>query len=759
LAVAVAVVAAAGCSDDGSTGREGLRRVGDRALDVAGIPARVAVLQPAGGDAPWLAGGDSPDGRGSRVATVWRSAEGLSWDRVPLPDGDSAIVRGAARHGDTVVLVGDQDGGGTARRAAVWVARGDGDPARVAGALSGGEGTVLVRQVVGGVAGGQGFLALGTVEGRVALWRSADGSAWSRVEGLEPFGPDSAIAQLVPTASGVVAVGAEGAAPAAWWSSDGAVWNRAAFTGSGRGRITAAVAAPEGLLAAGSAQPTDAASTPGDLRPVPSVWRSADGQSWEPVPARFDSGSQPGRDNRGSEVKVLVRAADGYVATGGAAQARRAWSSSDGLTWAEVELPAAARAVTRLDLAVAAASGPDVLLVSSVEIFPPRFLLRRQGRWLDASIATPLSPPRPVAVESGVVATDDGFLLWANVFDAGPGLAEEGGGARLWRSSDGRRWQPVEGSTAFDLAFVLSMVADADGGLVAVGTEPFVAPVTSKGPTHARTWVSSDGESWLPDDAPFRDEPFAQSLTGVARRGDRVVAVGSLTRSTIDFDAVFWVRDGSGPWRRIHGVPSSEGEGSEGAARVCAGRPGWVALGSGADTPVAWSSADAELWEPVDDDSLAAAGEDIRTCLGVGGRLLAVGSARNPGGRRSAAAWTSTDGRSWTASASPALRADADLRIDHVAAEGNDVVGVGVEGQGGNRPIALWRSADCGGSWERAPVDQGLFPFFEERAVTGVAVRDGVAVLSGVLDGQVGVWTVPLADLPRTDGDGRNCRT
>ncbi|HEX2043351.1 MAG TPA: hypothetical protein VHF24_12020 [Acidimicrobiales bacterium] len=752
VVVAAAILAASACRDGGS-GREGLRRVDDRALDVAAIPARVTVLHPGAGAAAWLAAGDSPEGRG-RVATLWRSREGLGWERQPLPEGGGAIVRGAARQGDVLVLVGDRAEGGSGRRApAVWVAQGEDQPAAVPGALPGGGGTVLVRQVVGGVAGGQGFLALGTVDGRLSFWRSGDGRAWTQAERLDVFMADSAVAQLVATASGVVAVGGEGGGPAAWWSPDGAVWSRAGFSGAARGRITAVAVGPDGLRAAGST-PTD---TGADRRPLPAVWRSVDGQSWEPVPASFDSASQPNQDNRGSEIKTLVRADDGYVATGGSAQARRVWSSPDGVAWAEAELQPEVRAATRLDLALAAAAGNDVLVGSSVEVLPPRLLLRRQGRWVDASVATPLSPPRPVAVESGVVAAADGFVLWANTIEGGPGLAEEGGGARLWRSSDGRSWRPLEGSSAFDLAFVLSMVPDANGGLVAVGTEPSVAPVVSEGVPHAKAWVSSDSASWLLDDAPFRDETVSQSLSGVARRGNRVVAVGSLTRTAVDFDAVFWVRDGSGPWRRVRGVPRSEGEGAEGAARVCAGRPGWVALGTGSDTPVAWSSADAESWQPVQDRALAAAGEDIRTCIGVGGRLLAVGSARNPGGRRSAAAWTSTDGRSWTASASPALRADVDLRIDHVAAEGNDVVAVGVEGQGGNRPIALWRSTDCGGSWDRAPVDNRLFPFIRERAVTGVAVRDGLAVVTGVLDGQVAVWTVPLADLPTSGGNGRNC--
>jgi hypothetical protein len=182
-----------------------------------------------------------------------------------------------------------------------------------------------------------------------------------------------------------------------------------------------------------------------------------------------------------------------------------------------------------------------------------------------------------------------------------------------------------------------------------------------------------------------------------------------------------------------------------------------VALGTGSQTPVAWASTDGEQWDPVADPVLAAAGEDVRTCIGVGGRLLAVGSARGTGGRRWAAAWTSTDGRSWSPSASPALQADVDLRIDRVAADGNDVVAAGGEGQGANRPVAIWRSSDCGGSWDRGPLDGRAFAYSRERAVTGVALRDGLAVLAGIVDGQVAVWTVPLADLPSSDGDGRNC--
>ena len=754
VAVVAAVLVAAACTDGGNGGREGMRRSADRALDIAGMPARLAVLQGAGGETPWLAAGDSPDGQGGGVATVWRSVDGLSWDRLALADGGGAIVRGAARHDEVLVLVGDRGGGGR-RTPAAWVARGGAEPTPVSAGFPSGGATVLVRQVVDGAGGSGGFLAQGTVDGRVALWRSHDGASWERVEGLaEVFGPTSAVAQLAATVSGVVAVGAEGATPAAWWSTDGLHWSRASVVETRPGRITAVATGPEGILATGSAVATDAGPAGAPVRrQVPAVWRSTDGQSWEAVAATFDSA------DGGPELKALVRTDTAFVVTGGGAQARRLWSSADGRAWTESELPAAARVATGLDFALLASNGADVLVGSSVEVSPPRLLLHRRGRWHDASVATPLSPPRPVAVETGVMATTEGFVLWANLLDAGPNFAEEGGGARVWLSSDGRRWQPVQGSAAFDLSFVLAMAVDASGGLVAVGTEPSVAPIVSRGRPHAKTWVSTTGEAWLPDDAPFREEQNAQTLSGVAARGERVVAVGTRTISAIDFDAVFWLRDRAGPWRRVEGVPSSVGHGAEGASRVCAGEPGWVALGTGSHTPVAWSSADGEQWDPVDDPGLAAAGEDIRSCLGVGGRFLAVGSARDPSGHRSAGAWTSTDGRSWSPSASPSLRADLDLRIDHVAADGNQVVAVGVEGQGANRPVALWRSSDCGASWDRARVDGGLFGFARERAVTGVAVHDGMVALSGVTDGQVSVWTVPLVELPGAGGDRRDCRS
>jgi hypothetical protein len=160
--------------------------------------------------------------------------------------------------------------------------------------------------IVGLVAGGPGFVAVGSSESvdgdampgaHSGIWTSVDGTIWARV----PDGPifaNSSITAVVTGGLGLIAVGSmidavdvNGVfAPAIWTSTDGLTWTREAtpadpntwtsVVGTLQGRIISSlVATPDGFVAVG----TEFGLTPRNLHRT-AVWASRDGRAWSRVP-------------------------------------------------------------------------------------------------------------------------------------------------------------------------------------------------------------------------------------------------------------------------------------------------------------------------------------------------------------------------------------------------------------------------------------------------------------------------------------------
>ncbi len=206
----------------------------------------------------YLAAGYQQSAAAVRSATFWRSSNGVAWSRVPapLPTGSSEVTGLAAGpDGETVVAVGIS---GDERRgtAAVWQSMdGGGSWQAINGpSLAGG-------RMLAVVAGGPGFVAVGetTDQTGAVAWTSVDGSIWTQAT------PQPALAngglQMVMTAvaaegHGVVASGwktdAGNGSAVVWRSANGSAWTRfpqdATFSGAGM----AAILAKPRLLAAGT---------------------------------------------------------------------------------------------------------------------------------------------------------------------------------------------------------------------------------------------------------------------------------------------------------------------------------------------------------------------------------------------------------------------------------------------------------------------------------------------------------------------------
>lgn len=253
---------------------------------------RMSALADFGGDL-LAVGYDTADGDADAI--VWRSRDGMVWDRIPH---------------DEVVFGGDGD------------------------------------QMMGGVAvidGGVIVVGSDTSGGDqdAAVWTSPDGLSWSRVQPDESvFGGDGDQAMWAVTAGGpgVIAVGLDGSGgdsdAAAWTSPDGVEWSRVAhdevvFGGTGDQWAVDVVAGVLGVIAVGS----DRTAGYGDA----AVWRSDDGSSWVRVPNQDEVFGAFGDE----AMWGVALGGPGVVAVGWAwysmEQYRAAvWTSPDGVTWTQV---------------------------------------------------------------------------------------------------------------------------------------------------------------------------------------------------------------------------------------------------------------------------------------------------------------------------------------------------------------------------------------------------------------------------------------
>jgi hypothetical protein len=185
-----------------------------------------------------------PSGRDDIDAAVWVSPDGLTWERVPDPDGvfsgpgsfgaaDEAMEAVAVGNG-LIVAVGSADA-----NAAVWVSSDGLSWQRVPNddEIFGGSSGQSMHDVI---YTGERFVAVGTdLNGaginatssvmRGAVWTSEDGWTWSRVQHTdEVFGGDYPfnIWTVAATDDGLVAAGTSPRKMALWWSEDGLEWQR-----------------------------------------------------------------------------------------------------------------------------------------------------------------------------------------------------------------------------------------------------------------------------------------------------------------------------------------------------------------------------------------------------------------------------------------------------------------------------------------------------------------------------------------------------
>jgi hypothetical protein len=216
-----------------------------------------------------------------------------------------------------------------------------------------------------------------------------------------------------------------------WISTDGVTWEavEARTSGLELGRFTAATSGPEigvegvaygpgGYVAYGWARP--------DGRLAPTLWRSADGRSWERVPAAQGFEAE-GLMLPGPWLKTIAGSEDGYL-LGGTIYAKPApraaiWSSPDGLTWTLAEGDGVFDVGAYIDTMETPAAGG----VSDIAVAPSG----SGGTWHAIAAGSTCPEAEPGAGPRGEMS---------RTYDWTTGRCR----AQAWRSADGLTWERLD---------------------------------------------------------------------------------------------------------------------------------------------------------------------------------------------------------------------------------------------------------------------------------------------------------------------------
>jgi hypothetical protein len=388
----------------------------------------------------------------------------------------------------------------------------------------------------------------------------------------------------------VPATGEPGSSPAPL----GWTWQAASMpvaVGVPAGRVEAVIAGGIGFLAVGRGCLAESCQG--------IVWRSADGKSWEQVPASDATDTGFVFPMSGPEIGMFDVAVGepGFVAIGYSAQPTMeatTWFSPDGVTWARNPLGDAT--FTR---------------VNAVGWDGRQFVLAGEDRsdW-DGSVAD---------------------------------LATATARAAVWTSVDGRTWTRVPHSPVFDVGGFIDTTEDpATGGMTDVvpGPAGFVAvgsTCTSEGACEPAAWTTGGGDTW---ERAADMQGLSGQLKAVAASDSGYVAVGSGTCGSSpnsipqDCPAVIMESSDAQTWRLQPEIPVSD-------LRTVTRIGDWFFATATSGPETVWVSADGKSWAPLEAEggpSTNGQGDGVEWRFGadnVTAVWLGVSGAGNP------AAWVS----------------------------------------------------------------------------------------------------------------------
>jgi hypothetical protein len=537
---------------------------------------------------------------------------------------------------------------------------------------------------------GDTLMMLGTTGLTTTVWSSDDGSAWTKIsdEGEFVISGRRFVAQgfSADGSGGLVAIGnsvgsgANDVAATAWHSKDGRGWSQATVnSGKGQEMIGGAASKPGIVVTAGYGV----------------AWASSDGVNWTAhvlpgainylprVVAAWDGGfvivglSTGGGDTKsavwysetGDAWIMSTTVLDGFDARGIASNGKRvvvvgadtsdssdslaaSWSSTDGNAWVKAsartdQADTAIDGVTLVNGAFVAVGAADKSLSGSSSVAPGSLALwvSEDGTWWLplASSASPVTRARVATLRNRVVLVG----------------GVEGG----QRTLDGEiSLGPVRAPTASPAAplqYALTlksgetpMIADITKndvlGPVVATADRFLTFITR--PAGTTVWSSPNGGLWAQEVAPAglvtptnNGRPVILNAISDGKGG--VLAVGKVTSSAGDTGTIWHLPKG-GDWHQA----TLEDDAPPEFTNVAVGEKGYVAVSDKAGGSIVMYSSDGETWN-AGAISVTTAANLLVTSYQYGFVIVASDKAR--GGATNA--WTSPDGRTWSARSEWAL--------------------------------------------------------------------------------------------------------
>jgi hypothetical protein len=301
----------------------------------------------------------------SRQPVITLTGAGTGADRVDLAKIPGAVeeqvaVNGLAAQGNMQIAVGSANG-----FPAAWTSADGGTSwTRAIGAAAAVFSRPGTQQLTSVTHGTMGWLAVGGVTANAAehpvVVVSADGGAWQAADGESAFGGSGLFtAQAAANGQGYVIVGHQNirqpggskvTVAAAWYSATLTGWQRAGDATAG---ALAGPGARQMLAVTASSAGFVAVGSHGDL---PSAWTSPDGRSWRQADLPRPAGATRAVLQHVASNGRTVAAVGTAVTATGQQVPFAASSSNDGVTWTESMLPAPAGLASVTALAAAGGS-------------------------------------------------------------------------------------------------------------------------------------------------------------------------------------------------------------------------------------------------------------------------------------------------------------------------------------------------------------------------------------------------------------------
>lgn len=296
------------------------------------------------------------------------------------------------------------------------------------------------------------------------------------------------------------------------------------------------------------------------------------------------------------------------------------------------------------------------------------------------------------------------------------------------------------GEASGSLSAVLGPEEGAPGWVLAGTTEE------ADGGYQATVWRSADGRAWEP--TMLQGTGLTRAFDLIRLPGGAMVVVGAEYEGASSRAAVWIVDDGA--QTRVDGNKVFAGDDSVAMYDVVAGPAGLVATGVRSKRgwgarPAVWRSQDGTAWERTAADDLAPDGHpSLSSSVATASGVVLVGSIRR-GAEIDAMAWFSPDGTAWETAPGPDFGGEGAQELNDVVATGTGLLAVGSRYDGQRAVPATWRSPD-GRSWVPGSGDFELRDLGTD--TFGTAVHEVVTTATGLMatgGGPVAerVWTSP----------------